>query len=177
MATASLLVKYVIDGIDRLTDRISTVGAWLVVPLFLIMSYEAFARFTLNLPTFWSWELAYMITGAHFVLGIAYVTKTRQHIRVDFVYAQLPPRLQALIDFTIYAGFILPVSAWMTWRLGLVAIEAYKVGEITGESAWNPVVWPIRSLVAFGFGLFCLQCLAEAVKSLQTALGHAPETP
>ena len=162
----------VIALIDRLTDGVTRVAAWLVVPLFVIMGYEVFARFVLNLPTFWSWEVAYMITGSHFVLGIAYVTKTRQHVRVDFIYARLSQRAQAAIDFIVYAGFVLPVSIWMTWRLGVVAIDAYRVGEVSGESAWNPVVWPIRSITAIGFGLFALQVLAEAYRSLRIAFGR-----
>ena len=169
------LVNRLVGWIDRLTDGVTTLAAWLVVPLFVVMGYEVFARFVLGWPTFWSWELSYMITGAHFVLGIAYVTKTRQHVRVDFVYAQMPPRYQAAIDFFIYAFFVLPVSAWMTWRLGVVALEAYRIGEVSGESVWNPVVWPVRAIVTFGFGLFCLQVFAEAVRTLRIVLGHAQE--
>ena len=81
------LVNRAVGWIDRLTDGVSTLSAWLVVPLFVIMGYEVFALFVLGWPTFWSWELSYMITGSHFVLGIAYVTKTHQHVRVDFIYA------------------------------------------------------------------------------------------
>lgn len=170
------LLKRLAGRIDRLTDSVSSISAWLVVPLFLVMGYEVFARFTLGWPTFWSWELSYMITGAHFVLGIAYVTKTRQHVRVDFIYAQLPVRTQAAIDFVVYAFFVLPVSAWMTWRLGAVALEAFRSGEVSGESVWNPVVWPVRAIVTFGFGLFCLQILAETVRTLCTACGFEDET-
>ena len=158
--------------IDAFTDRVSSIGAWLVVPLFLIMGYEVFARFVLGWPTFWSWEFAYMITGSHFVLGMAYVTKSKQHVRVDFIYANLPPRVQEAIDGVIYAFFLLPVTMWMTWRLGGVALEAFRVGETSGESAWNPVIWPMRTIVAFGFGLFALQILAEAIRSLRFALGR-----
>lgn len=158
--------------IDMITDRISSIGAWLVVPLFLIMGYEVFARFVLGWPTFWSWELAYMITGSHFVLGIAYVTKTRQHVRVDFIYSNLSPRWQAAIDGIVYAFFLLPVTVWMTWRLGGVALDAFLIGETSGESAWNPVIWPMRTIVAFGFGLFTLQILAEAIRNLRFAFGR-----
>lgn len=169
-------MRHLIRLIDGLTDSVSTLAAWLVVPLFLTMGYEVFARFVLGWPSFWSWELSYMITGSHFVLGIAYVTKTRQHVRVDFIYAQLSERRKAAIDFSIYAFFILPVSAWMTWRLGQVALEAYLRGEVSGESVWNPVVWPIRSIVTFGFGVFCLQILAEACRSFDAAFGKSTET-
>ena len=119
------MLNRLVSAIDRLTGAIAQVSAWLVLPLFVIMGYEVVVRYTVGWPTFWSWELSYMITGAHFVLGIAYVTKTRQHVRVDFIYAQLAPRWQALIDFVIYAFFVLPVSIWMTWRLGSLSCPAF----------------------------------------------------
>ena len=158
--------------IDRLTDTVGGIGASLVIPLFLIMGYEVFARFLFDLPTFWAYELAYMITGAHFVLGIAYVTKARQHIRVDFLYSHFPLRIQAAIDGIIYLFCLLPVSAWISWRLSVVALDAYLIGEVSGESAWNPLVWPLRSIVALGYALFTLQILAEGVKSIRTIVGR-----
>jgi len=158
--------------LDILTDRVTSLGAWLVVPLFAIMTYEVVARFAFDLPTFWAYELAYMITGAHFVLGIAYVLKMDRHIRIDFFYARLSPRRRALIDFVTYVAFLLPVAGWMTWRLVAVAAEAFRVGEVSGESAWNPVVWPLQSVVAFGFALFTLQIVAEAVRTFRVVFGR-----
>ncbi|NKB58114.1 MAG: TRAP transporter small permease subunit [Alphaproteobacteria bacterium] len=163
----------VIRLIDRFTGTVGGIGAGLVVPLFLIMGFEVFMRFLFNLPTFWAYELAYMITGAHFVLGIAYVTKRRQHVRIDFLYSHFPPQLQAAIDCIIYCFFLLPVSAWITWRLGVVALEAYSVGETSGESAWNPVIWPVRTVAAFGFFLFTLQVLAEGMRTFRIVSGQS----
>jgi TRAP-type mannitol/chloroaromatic compound transport system permease small subunit len=64
----------------------------------------------------------------------------------------------------VYFFFLLSLTIWMTWRLGMVAFEAYRVGETSGESAWNPIIWPVRVITALGFGLFCLQILAEALR-------------
>ena len=61
----------------------------------------------------------------------------------------------------------------MTWRLGEVALEAYRIGEVSGESVWNPVVWPVRAIVTFGFGLFCLQVFAEMVRTFRIACGQS----
>ena len=30
-------------------------------------------------------------------------------------------------------------------------LEAYKMNERTGESAWNPIVWPFKFFFTFGF--------------------------
>jgi TRAP-type mannitol/chloroaromatic compound transport system permease small subunit len=55
--------------IDDLSDRADQTSAFMVILLFLIMGYEIFARFVFDLPTFWAYELGYMVTGLHYVLG------------------------------------------------------------------------------------------------------------
>ena len=166
---------YLLRMVDRLTDTVGGIGASLVIPLFIIMGYEVFARFLFDLPTFWAYELGYMVTGLHYVFGIAYVTKTKQHIRVDFIYAVLPPRAQTAIDCFVLTFFLLPITCWMTWQLGNVAVEAFVVGEVSGESAWNPVIWPLRALVTIGFGFFALQVLAECIRSFRATIGRPLE--
>jgi len=156
--------------IDRLTGLVGQGGAWLVVPLFGVMTWEVVARFCFNLPTFWAYELAYMMTGAHFVLGIALVLRRGQHIRIDFLHAGFPPRLKAALDAVVYVCFLLPVVSWMTWRLVEVALRAYLEGEVSGESAWNPVIWPLRTVLAVGFALFGLQIFAETCKCVGVLL-------
>jgi len=169
-------VNRLVRLIDRLTYRSAMVSATMVILLFLIMGYEVVSRSFFDLPTFWAYELAYMVTGLHFIFGIAYVTKQHQHVRVDFIYAILPPRARAAIDCIVYVFFLLPVTGWISWRLIQVAIEAFDVGETSGESAWNPIIWPLRIFVAIGFSFFTLQVLAEAIRSVQATF-RRPEKP
>jgi TRAP-type mannitol/chloroaromatic compound transport system permease small subunit len=161
--------------IDGLTYRSAMVSASMVVVLLLIMGYEVIARSFFDLPTFWAYELAYMVTGLHFIFGIAYVTRQNQHVRIDFIYALLPPRAQAAIDCVVYIGFMMPVTCWISWQLFNVAIEAFIVGETTGESAWNPIIWPLRFFVAIGFSFFALQIVAEAIRSFRATFNLRAE--
>ena len=158
--------------LERLSGTTGLVGASLVVPLFCIMAYEVVLRFAFDLPTFWAYELAYMLTGAHFVLGIGFVMRERRHIRIDFLYARFSAKWQTVIDGTINAFFLLPLACWMTWTLRGVAVEAVVRGEVSGESAWNPVVWPLRATLAFGFAVFTLQILADVIKAVRSLLGR-----
>ena len=91
--------------IDRISTLVGSTAAMLVLPLGLIMTYEALARFILNWPTFWAYELSYMLTGAHFALGIALVTRNNAHIRIDFLYSRMPARVKYFLDFTILLFF------------------------------------------------------------------------
>ena len=158
--------------IDRLSGATGLIGACLVLPLAGVMFYEVVLRFFFDLPTFWAYELAYMMTGAHFALGIAYVMLKDQHVRVDFIYARLGPKAQAAIDLGVNVAFLLPVIAWLSWTLLRIAVTAFINNEVSGESAWNPVVWPLYSVVVFGFLVFTLQIVAEAIKAARVLLGE-----
>lgn len=160
--------------IDRLSTSVGVAAATLVVPLGLIMTYEALARFALNWPTFWAYELSYMLTGAHFALGIALVTRRGEHIRIDFLYARMSRRGQAVLDFAILLCCMVPVMSWVAWGLVDYAWGAWVLGERSGESGWNPVIWPVRAVVAFGFVVFALQLVAETIKIGAIALGIQP---
>ena len=157
---------------DRLSGATGAVGACLVLPLAAVMFYEVILRFFFDLPTFWAYELAWMLTGAHFALGIAYVMREGQHVRVDFLYARFHRRTRAAIDLLTQLLFLAPLTAWLSVALAGTALEAFRVGEQSGESAWNPVIWPLSLAVFIGFAVFALQVIAEIVRNLCTLLGR-----
>lgn len=157
-------LERLVNFIDRLSGATGLMGACLVLPLATIMFYEVVLRFFFDLPTFWAYEIAYMMTGSHFALGIAYVLREGKHIRIDFLYERFSPKVKASIDLVILVVFVLPTIGWMTWVLSGNAVTALRIGEVSGESAWNPYVWPVYSAIAFGFIVFTLQIVAEAIK-------------
>ena len=169
------MLQHFTRTIDRLSGATGLIGACLVLPLAGVMFYEVVLRFFFDLPTFWAYELAYMMTGAHFALGIAYVMREGRHIRIDFIYANLGPRTQAAIDLSVNVAFLLPVIAWLSWTLLRVAVTSFQNDEVSGESVWNPVVWPLYSVVVFGFLVFTLQIVAEAIKAARVLLGDRPD--
>ncbi len=162
-------------AIDALSAGVGLTAAALVVPLALIMAYEALARFALNLPTFWAFELSYMLTGAHFALGIGLVTRRGEHIRIDLVYARLSPRARDALDFAVLLCAMAPVAAWIAWGWIDYAWTAWRLGETTGESGWNPVVWPARAAVAAGLAVFALQLVSETVKTGARLFARRPD--
>ena len=151
--------------IVRISTSVGSTAATLVFPLGLIMTYEALARFTLNWPTFWAYELSYMLTGAHFALGVALVTRNNAHIRIDFLYSRMPVRFKYLLDFTILFFFMVPLIIWVSVSLVEYAWRSWGIGETSGESGWNPLVWPVRAAIATGFVIFSAQLISEAIKT------------
>ncbi len=160
----------------RIINKISVWGgrlaAFIVLPLVFAMVYEVFSRYGFSRPTLWAFELSYMMMGSIFVLGIAYALAIGAHVNVDFIHNALPKRVIAMIDL---AGFavLTGLAGWLTYHLALYALAGYKSGEGSGLSAWNPPVWPYRSVFVVGFALFTLQAFGKALENLLTVLGLA----
>lgn len=152
--------------IDRITGATGVIGAWLVAPMIIATCYEVIARYVFGAPSIWAFELGYMLTGANFLLGMAYALREQAHIRIEIFYQFFPPRIKAIIDSLTYVLIVLPLCAWLAYGLYEYAFNAYLAQETSGMSAWNPIIWPFRVSFALGFAVLVLQAVAELIRAL-----------
>ena len=138
-----------------------------MIPLIVASCYEVFSRYVLGEPTFWAYEVGYMAMGTHFLIGLAYTLREREHVRVDFLYAHVSPRKRALIDAFTYVALLLPLAGWLTVGFWHKVAQAYESQERSGMSAFNPVIWPFRLVMCTAFALLFLQALAELLKAIR----------
>jgi TRAP-type mannitol/chloroaromatic compound transport system permease small subunit len=158
-------MRPLIRGIERLVGTVGIAAAMLLVPLVLATSWEVFSRYAMGAPTIWAYEVGYILTGSHFLLGLAYTLREGLHIRIDIFTGSMSPRTRALLDSIAYA-IVLPLLVWLSWMLLQYLIAGYVRGERSGQSALNPPVWPFRVVFFVSFVLFALQVLAELLKSI-----------
>lgn len=170
------MVKRLVQGIDAFSIVIGVIGAWVMAPLILSMVYEVLARHLFNAPTYWAYEVGYMLAGTGYLFGMAYCLRVGGHVRVDFIYDRLGPNGRAIVDIVGYSVLLIPGALWVTYGLVEYALEAYEYGEVSGESAWNPVLWPFRTVWAIGYVALVLQAFAEMIRSIRVLLGIDAET-
>ena len=161
-------LKGLIRFLDRVSGTTGAIAAWLVIPLIAASCYEVFSRYVLGAPTFWAYEVGTMVMGTHFLIGLAYTLREREHVRVDFLYAHVSPKKRALIDAFTYVVLVLPVAGWLSVGLWGKVQSAYESHERTGMSAFNPVIWPFRLVMCTAFALLFLQALAELLRCYET---------
>ena len=135
-----------------------------MVPLIAASCWEVFSRYVLNEPTFWAFELGYMVMGAHFLIGFAYTLREREHVRVDIFYARFSRKAKALIDAATFLVLLLPLAAWLAAAFADKVAKAYESHERSGMSAFNPVIWPFRLVMCAAFVLLTLQAIAELIR-------------
>jgi TRAP-type mannitol/chloroaromatic compound transport system permease small subunit len=161
-----------IKNIERVTGSIGILASFALVPLVLATCYEVVARYVMDAPTIWAYEVGYILTGSHFLLGMAYTLQCGEHIRIDIFSGKFPDRVRAMLDLIGYA-ITLPLMCWLTYALFQHLATGYLRNEHSGQSAMNLPVWPFRIVFLVAFSLLALQMVAEIVKTARRLKGAA----
>lgn len=155
-----------IRNIERVTGSLGILASFALVPLVIATCYEVFSRYVMDAPTVWAYEVGYILTGSHFLLGMAYTLQCGEHIRIDIFSGKFSERTRALIDLVAYS-IILPLMLWLTYTLFGHLATGYLRNEHSGQSAMNLPVWPFRIVFFVAFTLLALQIVAEIIETVR----------
>lgn len=153
--------------LESIVEWVGKAVSWLIMVLILSIVYEVISRFLFNAPTFWSYDISYMVGGTAMVLGSAWTLKVGQHVRVDIFYYNFSPKVQAVMD--IINSFILffPVIT-----IGLIysvpqVIFSWSKQEKIYSGIWNPPIYHVKTFIALAMFLLLIQSISELVKNVQ----------
>jgi len=159
--------------IEKLYNRIGMISEWsgrtvrfLMIILVLNIVYDVSARYIFNAPTVWSYGLSYMTGTAIIAMGMCYVYYHHANVRIDIIYSRLPPKGKLLIDICLTVVFFFPLVFMLTKVWAQDTWQAYVLKEVSSETIWYPVLWPIKLVVTIGFVLLLLQGIAIFLKDV-----------
>jgi len=180
--------KKTISIIDTFSMWVGKTVCWLIVPLCLAMVYEVIARkFGISpagwweelnrvisnpdapsniqpAPTLWAYDISRMLYGALFMLGSAYALSRGVHIRADFIYRNWSDRTQALVDLFLYLILFFPGMVFLFINGYDYAFNAWSRGERAMDTAWMPLLGPVRTAIPVGVAFLLLQGISEVLK-------------
>lgn len=154
-----------IRAIDAISDWSGRIIAWLVLPLIGVMTWEICVRYVAR-PTQWAYELSYMLYGAMFMLGAAYTLYRGSHIRTDFLYQTWSVKTQATVDALCYLLLFFPGIAIFLWIGSEFAWQSWVRDERSVNSAWMPVIYPLKAVLPIATAMLLLQGIAEFLKCI-----------
>jgi TRAP-type mannitol/chloroaromatic compound transport system permease small subunit len=112
--------------------------------------------------------------GTHALLGMAYTLREGGHVRIDAFAQSFSETTKAIVDLVGYVVFLLPCLLWITWSLWGYWMGSLVTLERSGQSAWNPVIWPFKLVFFVAFVLLVLQIAAECIKAIRYLAGRRP---
>lgn len=178
---ALLKISNVIDStIDWLGRNLS----WLVLAMILLGVYNTVMRYVgsvigMQLASNGTLEAQWYLFAAIFFLGAAYVLRHNEHVRVDFLYGNWPPRRKALVNLVGAIIFLIPfclVVFYVSWRPVLISWGwnpmngLWRTWEMSPDPGGLPRA-PVKSLILIGFGLLLIQAISEIIKNIAILRG------
>ena len=151
--------------IDGISTWVGKAAAWLIILLMTVVCVEVFKRYALNAPTAWIFEGSNMLYGTAFMLCGAYTLAQNAHVRGDFLYGSMRPRMQATIDLVLYFLFFLPGIAALVYAGLSFAEDSWRIHELTTVGS-GPPVYPFKTVIPIAGALVLLQGIAEIVRCI-----------
>ena len=129
-----------------------------------VVCVEVFKRYILNAPTAWIFDADYMMYGTLFMMCGAYTLAQNGHVRGDFLYGSMRPRLQATFDLVLYIVFFLPGITALVYAGLDFAHDSWLIREHVSVTANGPPIYQFKAIIPIAGALVLLQGLAEIVR-------------
>lgn len=151
-----------IRWVEALSRACGVASVLLLIFAMLVVCQMILMRYVFRAATIWQTEAVVFGATAAIFLGAPYVLMTKGHVGVDFIQLLVRPQTRRWMD-RVGAWLGLVFCSVMTVATGLHLFEALEGGWTTPSVAAVPLWMPL-SPVVFGFGLLCLQYVAEIIK-------------
>ncbi|MCM3670414.1 TRAP transporter small permease subunit [Mesobacillus maritimus] len=166
------MIKKIIHFLETMGEWAGKISSWLILVLIFTLVYEVISRHLFNKPTFWSYDISYMLGSSAAFLGMAWVLKNRQHVRVDLFYEKLSNRNQALLDIVLSLCLFFPLIILGFSNSLDAAMNSYLRAETAASSSWRPLIYPLRMVIPIALGLLFLQGVADMIRNIYQLLGR-----
>ena len=134
-------------------------------------------RYALNQPSDWVFDATAMMYGACFMMCGAYTLAQNRHVRGDFVYGSLRPRVQASLDLALYVLFFVPGILALCFAGWGYARDSWAIGEHSSTTADGVPLYHFKTLIPIAGTLVLAQGVAEmarCVVCLRRRMARAP---
>jgi TRAP-type mannitol/chloroaromatic compound transport system permease small subunit len=159
-------VQHLLHVVDGITTWVGKAAAWLIIGLMTFVCVEVFKRYIMNMPTAWIFDANNMFYGTLFMLAGAYTLAQNAHVRGDFLYSSMRPRLQAALDLVLYVVFFLPGIAALVYAGYDYAALSWRIAEHSTVTAEGPPIYYFKSVIPLAGALVMLQGAAEIVRCI-----------
>lgn len=161
---SKMTVQSFLHMIDGISTWVGKTVAWLIIGLMGLVCIEVFKRYILNAPTAWIFDADNMLYGTLFMMCGAYTLAQNAHVRGDFLYSSMQPRLQAGLDIVLYVVFFFPGIAALIYAGYDYAAISWRIAEHSTVTAEGPPVYHFKTVIPVAGALVMLQGLAEMVR-------------
>lgn len=151
------LLKKIGDCITKINEKIAFLASFLVYPLMVVVVIEVVARYFLNRPTTFSYDLTWMLYAALVFLGGGHCLQHEVHVRADIIYDMFGKKGKAIINMFCYPFFFFSSMIGLTISTYYLMMKAWQFKEKSPYTSWNPPTGPIKTVLFISILVLLLQ--------------------
>jgi TRAP-type mannitol/chloroaromatic compound transport system permease small subunit len=159
------VLKGVINFIQTISEWSGRIFSGTILILMVLSCYEVFTRRILHAPTIWTHEILSYFFCASVLLLMGYTQLYKGHANVDILYERFSPRTKAMIDALTFIFFMGLFSLVFFTDAVNFATTSWAMKERT-PTAFNPIIYPAKTILPVGAALLFLQGLADFLKNM-----------
>ena len=157
--------------IDAFQEVVGQGVSWLMFLLVAVVFSDAIFRYLRGVSFVFVQELEWHLFGVIFLMAAGYTMLHNEHVRVDVVYAKLPPRRKAWFDFVLTFVFLFPACVLLVYTSWPFVRNSFAVNEGSPDPGGIPGRWALKSVIILGFALLFLQGISQAIKNFYVGMG------
>jgi len=150
--------------VDKLSTWVGQAFSFCIVLLTLHITWEVFARYALDAPRAWAFDVMIMFYGTLFMMAGAYTLSKNGHVRGDVLYGFFRPRTQATIDLTLYLVFFIPGVIALTYAGYFYAEESWRINEHSNITYEGPPYYPFKTVIPLAGAILLAQGIVEIIR-------------
>ena len=159
------------DRIERPLAALERLLGWLLLSMLVLVFFTVLLRYLL--PGFgWRFEstalseLVLVLHSTVFLLGVAVVIQSNQHVRVDLLHARFSARSRALIEILGSLFLLLPFALVLIGQsLGYVA-ASFGLSEASQDASGLPAWYLWKALIPLSGGLLLVAVFAQLLRQI-----------
>lgn len=163
------LLKKLLHYTEAFIEWTGRVVCWLILLLMFLAVFEVITRRILGNPTVWTFEMSGFLLAGITMLSLAYTQLHYGHVNIDFIYDRLSQRAKAIINIISFFPFLF-LYCYIFLSLGTkFAAKSWAMQETAG-TAWNPIVYPVKTVIPVGAALLLLIGLVQLIQNVVIAI-------
>lgn len=172
------MVQAYIKTVGNLSRALAALSTAMIIAAMLVVCQMILMRYAFRQPTIWQTDFVVFSATAAMFVGAPYVLLKGGHVGVDAIELLLAERSRARLRLVgsllglIFCALML-VATWIQFH------ESW-LGNWKHSSVWAPPLWIPLAALPLGFGMLCLQYIAQILALMSGNVGeiagHAPIT-
>ncbi|MHB0952526.1 MAG: TRAP transporter small permease subunit [Allorhizobium sp.] len=161
------MIDTYIRVVGNVSRAFAVLATALMIAAMLVVCQMILLRYMFRLPTIWQTDFVVFSATAAMFLGAPYVLLKGGHVGVDVIELVVTDRVRRHLGMIgsllgLLFCMIMFAASWITFR------EAWA-GNWRHSSVWAPPLWVPLLALPLGFGMLCLQYVAEILGKVRGA--------